>query len=104
MIYILTILCLGVFIFSFYRDRRSLLNALFLLSIVMMYLSIVSLVYERFPLFHQILLGILYGVVPLSIFLFAIFMIINGVIVLKKEGKRLANALPIFMGKRTCIF
>lgn len=99
MIYFFTVLCILLFLFNFKRDQRSLLNAfLFLLSIVMIYLSIVSLVYERLPILHEALLGVLYKVIPVGILIFAVLMIINGFVVLKKEGMRLSNALPILMG------
>lgn len=99
MIYIFTVICILFFVFNFKRDQRSLVNAfLFLLSIAMIYLSIVAFVYERLPVIHEAMLDVLYKVVPFGLLLFAVLMIINGFVVLKKEGTRLSNALPILMG------
>ncbi|NLW52239.1 MAG: YdcF family protein [Tissierellia bacterium] len=99
MIYVFTIISIVLFIYSFTRDKRNLVNAfLFLISIAMIYLSIISLAYEKLPKVHIFLLDVLYKMLPISILIFAILMIINGFVVLKKEGKSLSNTLPILFG------
>lgn len=43
-------------------------------------------------------MGFLYGVIPIGLFLFAVFMIGNGFVIFKKERKSLANSLSILFG------
>lgn len=99
MIHLFTAICIILFIINFKRDQRSLTNAfLFLLSIVMIYLELVFIAYQKFLTIHEILLDVLYKIVPIGIVLLSIAMIINGFVVLKKEGRSLSNSLPILMG------
>lgn len=64
----------------------------------MIYLSLVNFTYNTFDIFHEGLLDLLYKGIPIAILIFAFLMILNGIVVIKKEGKRLANFLPIAMG------
>lgn len=76
------------FILNFRRDQRSLTNAFsFFLSLIMVYLTLVYVAYDKSSSIHEVLLDILYKLVPIGILLFSVAMIINGFIVLKKEGK-----------------
>lgn len=100
LLYILTIIATLAFAISFKDDKRKLSNAfLFLISLGLIFLSLIQFVYDNnlFGL-HQILLVFLYGVVPFCLFIFAIFMIINGIVTLKKERKSLSNGLSILFG------
>lgn len=84
---------------SFRHDPRKLINALlFFLTEIGLYLSFVTLAYQYLPQVHDILLAVLYQVVSPCLVIFAIFMIVNGCVVFRKEGKRFANSLSIPMG------
>lgn len=99
MIYLITLVSILLFILNFKKDQRSLVNAfLFLMCLVTLYLSIVSITYKKSEILHAALLDILYKIIPMGLILFSILMIINGFIVIKKEGKGLVNLLPILMG------
>lgn len=83
---ILTILLGIIFIISFKRDKRNLLNAfLFLALLGMIYILVVQIAYQRHPRIHEVLLTFLYFVVPLIVFLVGLYLMINGFIVLKKK-------------------
>ena len=70
----------------------------------MIYLSIVSIAYEKSSAIHGVLINVLYNVIPMGILLFSVVMIVNGIVVLKKEGKRLSNLLPTLMGLGILIY
>lgn len=99
-VYILTGVLVLTFLISFKNDKRKLINAfLFLASLGLIFISFAKFVYDHnLEIIHQSLMGFLYGVLPLGLFLFAIFMIANGFVVFKKEGKSLANSLSFFFG------
>lgn len=98
MIYILTALSAFAFLVMFQKDTRYISNSFLLLtSILLLYVSLIVFSYEHVPLLHTILLlGLL--LVPLLFFAFGLFLIGNGIVVLKKEGRSLSNTLPILMG------
>lgn len=100
MLYLVTGLVILGFVVSFYHDRRKLSNAfLFVLSLGLLFMSLTQFVYDhQMERFHLFLMAFLYGLVPIGLLLFAILMILNGFVVLKKEGKRLANSLSILFG------
>ncbi|MGT2844400.1 YdcF family protein [Streptococcus hongkongensis] len=98
-LYGVTIALILFSVFSIKRDPRKLINIFLLFSaLVGFYLSLVSLAYERAPQLHEFLLTILYKILPVFIFVFGLLMIINGIIILRKEGKSLANSLSLTMG------
>lgn len=94
------------FILSFWKDNRSLWNpVLFLLSLISSYFYIADLFYQKgyenvhfaFSIFAFILL-------PLLMFLSGIFLIYNGVILLKREGRSKANYLSMGLGFLILLF
>ena len=94
------------FIVSFWKDNRSLWNpVLFLLSLISSYIYLSYLFYKNgyenvqlaFYVFAFILL-------PFLIFLSGIFLIYNGVILLKREGRSKANYLSMFFGIVILVF
>lgn len=96
---VLSIISIGLFWISFRNDKRKLVNAFLLLfALTFSYLFLISFAYEKYPTLHDFLLGILYLVVPGIILIVGIFFIINGLIVLRKEGKSLGNALSLLLG------
>ncbi|MGT2933594.1 YdcF family protein [Streptococcus catagoni] len=98
-LYGLTIVLVLLSIISIKRDARKLINIFLLFfALVGTYLSLISLAYERAPQLHEILLTILYKVLPVAVLGFALLMIVNGIIILRKEGKSLANALSLAIG------
>ena len=99
-VYIFTGILVLTFLISFKNDKRKLINAfLFLSSLGFIFISFSKFVYDHnLEKIHQYLMGFLYGVIPVSLFLFAVFMIGNGFVIFKKEGKNLANSLSILFG------
>lgn len=98
MIYFLTALSSIVFLIMFRKDTRYLGNSFFLLSsLALLYMSLIVFTYEYLPVLYTILLlGLV--LIPFLFFLFGLFLIINGFIVLRREGKSLSNMLSLLMG------
>lgn len=98
-IYGITIIVLIALIFSMWKDNRSLWNpALLVIEVFFLYLSIAnaffSFGYENAHL--VVIAGFL--LIPIIIIFSGIFLIINGFILLKKEGFSKANLLSPIMG------
>lgn len=94
------------FILSFLKDNRSLWNpVLFLLSLISSYFYLSYLFYihgyENVQLAFYIFA---FGLLPLLIFLSGIFLIYNGVILLKREGRSKANYLSTLFGIVILVF
>ena len=89
-----------LFLISFFRDNRSLWNpALLLLSLLFSYLSIANLFYEAGQEeVHMILFAVIFFLLPFLVFLSGFFLIYNGFVLLKKEGKSKANYLSLGLG------
>ena len=94
------------FILSFWKDNRSLWNpVLFLLSLISSYFYLSYLFYKNgyenvylaFYVFAFVLL-------PFFLFLSGIFLIYNGVILLKREGRSKANYLSMLLGIVILVF
>ena len=94
------------FIVSFWKDNRSLWNpVLFLLSLISSYFYLSYLFYKNgyenvqlaFYVFAFVLL-------PFLLFLSGIFLIYNGVILLKREGRSKANYLSMLLGIVILVF
>lgn len=99
-IYIITIILLVGFSISFYTEPRRFMNAFLLIFLLaFLYLSLVTFSYDKeiSILYSLILLAGFVGL-PFLIFLSGIFLIINGIILLKKEGKSKTNLLSFFLG------
>ena len=100
MLYIITGIVLAAFIFSMLRDNRSMWNpALLIIGVFFSYLSLVQLFYTSGDEnIYMITLAAGFLGVPLLIFFSGIFLIYNGFILLKREGKSKVNYLSLVMG------
>ena len=94
------------FILSFLKDNRSLWNpVLFLLSLISSYFYLSSLFYKNGYENVQLAFYVFaFIVLPLLIFLSGIFLIYNGVILLKREGRSKANYLSMGLGFLILLF
>lgn len=100
MLYIITGIVLVAFIFSMLRDNRSMWNpALLIIGVLFSYLSLVQLFsMSGDENIYMITLAAGFLGVPLLIFFSGIFLIYNGFILLKREGKSKVNYLSLVMG------
>ena len=89
-----------LFLISFFRDNRSLWNpALLLLSLLFSYLSIANFFYEAGQEeLHMIFFVVIFLLLPFLVFLSGFFLIYNGFVLLKKEGRSKANYLSLGLG------
>lgn len=85
------------FIVSFWKDNRSLWNpVLFLLSLISSYIYLAYLFYKNgYENVHLAFYVFAFVLLPFLIFLSGIFLIYNGVILLKREGRSKANYLSM---------
>lgn len=88
------------FIVSFWKDNRSLWNpVLFLLSLISSYIYLSYLFYKNgYENVQLAFYGVAFVLLPLLLFLSGIFLIYNGVILLKREGRSKANYLSMLLG------
>ena len=98
-LYGITILVLVALLFSMWKDNRSLWNpALLVIEVFFIYLSIVNLVFSfEYENAHLLMVAVIL-LIPILILLSGVFLIINGFILLKKEGFSKANLLSPIMG------
>ncbi len=89
-----------LFLLSVYREPRSLLNPpLFIVTLFSTYFWVGGLVQdENFPVLPQIAFIGTFILAPFIALFIGIFLIYNGVIVIRKEGKSLANCLSLLLG------
>ena len=94
------------FILSVWKDNRSLWNpVLFLLSLISSYIYLSDLFYKNgYENVQDALFGFAFVLLPLLIFLSGIFLIYNGVILLKREGRSKANYLSMLFGIAILLF
>ena len=94
------------FILSFLKDNRSLWNpVLFLLSLISSYFYLSYLFYKNGYENVQLAFYVFaFIVLPLLIFLSGIFLIYNGVILLKREGRSKTNYLSMGLGFLILLF
>ena len=88
------------FIVSFWKDNRSLWNpVLFLLSLISSYFYLGYLFYQNgYEKIHFAFFIFPFILLPILIFLGGIFLIYNGLILLKREGRSKANYLSMLLG------
>ena len=88
------------FIVSFWKDNRSLWNpVLFLLSLISSYFYLGYLFYQNgYEKIHFAFFIFPFILLPILLFLSGIFLIYNGVILLKREGRSKANYLSMLLG------
>ena len=94
------------FIVSFWKDNRSLWNpVLFLLSLISSYFYLGYLFYQNgYEKIHFAFFIFSFILLPILIFLSGIFLIYNGVILLKREGRSKANYLSMLLGIVILVF
>ena len=104
--YLFAGIIVAAFIFSFWKDNRSLWNpALFLLSLISIYLSVAHFFYQNgYEKVHIFFLVFTFVFLPFLLFLSGLFLIYNGVILLKREGHSKANYLSMLLGFVILIF
>lgn len=88
------------FILSVWKDNRSLWNpVLFLLSLISSYFYLSYFFYQNgYENVQEALFAFAFVLLPLLIFLSGIFLIYNGLILLKREGRSKANYLSMLFG------
>ena len=94
------------FIVSFWKDNRSLWNpVLFLLSLILSYISLSHLFYKNgYENIQLAFYVVAFVLLPFLIFLSGIFLIYNGVILLKREGRSKENYLSMLLGIVILVF
>lgn len=100
-------LCWGfLLIWSFFRDNRSLLNPIvMMIFLIFGYLYLAQLSYQLgLELLNNIFSGILLIVLPLLVLIGGFFLIYNGFILLRKEGRSKANYFSLFLGVAIVLF
>lgn len=104
--YLFTGIVVAAFVFSFWKDNRSLWNpALFLLSLISIYLSVAHFFYQNgYEKIYIFFLVFTFVFLPFLLFLSGLFLIYNGVILLKREGHSKANYLSMLLGFVILIF
>ena len=85
---------------SVVRERRRFRNGVYLFfALIFWYLFILEFSFSHsFPALWQLLLLLLFIGVPLAMFGIAVLLIIDGIIVIRREGLCLRHALPILSG------
>ncbi|WP_306541548.1 YdcF family protein [Streptococcus danieliae] len=100
-------LCWGfLLVWSFFRDNRSLLNPIvMMIFLIFGYLYLAQLSYQLgLELLNNIFSGILLLVLPLLVLIGGFFLIYNGFILLRKEGRSKANYFSLFLGVAIVLF
>ena len=106
MLYIITGVILLVFVFSMLRDNRSIWNpALLIVGLVFSYISLLQILFDN-DMMNVYSFTMLAGVlgIPFLILLSGIFLVYNGFILLKREGKSKVNFLSFAMGILIILF
>lgn len=87
-------------VLSVWHDKRHVRNPILLVpALGASYISITDYAYAvGMDRMHQLLLLMLFGFLPIMTFLSGFFLIYNGILLLKKEGKSKANYLSLGMG------
>ena len=99
MLYVLTIIFICAFVFSMFKDRRSLWNpALLISSLIFSYISIAKILYDLgLSSASYIFRDITIIIIILLILLSAVFLVYNGFILLRREGLSKTNVLMMFI-------
>lgn len=104
MFYFGAILFSSLFIYSFTKDRRKIINAIyFLLALAFIYFSLVTWAYEHWPALHSILL-LFFLLIPFFMLATGVFLMYNGIVILKKESFSLSNSLSLLMGLTVVLY
>lgn len=104
--YLITLCLLLALIISVWWDNRSLLNpVLLMLTLLFAYLALARLFYNAgLTLATDLLFVAGFVVLPILLFLSSFFLIYNGIVLLRREGKSKANLLSLGMGVAILLF
>lgn len=103
--YILAVIPVLLFLFFFLRDNRSLWNPpLFIFALASVYLSLAAALGQFNSTAPSVFLLAPFALFPLLVFLSAFFLIYNGIVLIKKEGRSKANFLSIGLGLLILLF
>ncbi|TCD55034.1 hypothetical protein EJ419_00055 [Alloscardovia theropitheci] len=99
-LYVITVILVIAFVYSLWRDNRSLWNPpLLILSIIFGYFSLANLMYASgIEIAYYALFGLGFFAVPLIVFLSSVFLLYNGVVLLRREGISKVNILFLILG------
>ena len=105
-LYIATGVAFLLLLLSIWRDSRSLLNpALLIISLLFALVSVIQLSYlSGNSNSYMLALMVCFLGIPFLIFLSGIFLVYNGIVLLKREGKSKANFLSLIMGILIFVF
>ena len=105
-LYIATGVVFLLLLLSIWRDSRSLLNpALLIISLLFALVSVIQLSYlSGNSNSYMLALMVCFLGIPFLIFLSGIFLVYNGIVLLKREGKSKANFLSLIMGILIFVF
>ncbi|GLY37732.1 hypothetical protein Amsp01_037560 [Amycolatopsis sp. NBRC 101858] len=93
------VFCFAVFLVSFLLDRRKLRNGFYLFFALAFFgLAVLALLASISPDAAAIVAFGLFLLIPLTIVVLAVFLIGNGVTMLRREGRRPANLLSLAAG------
>ncbi|QKV73784.1 YdcF family protein [Amycolatopsis sp. Hca4] len=93
------VFCFGVFLVSFLLERRRLRNGFYLFfALAFLGLTLIALLASISPEAAAIVAVGLLALIPLTIVVLAVFLIGNGVTMLRREGRRPANLLSLAAG------
>lgn len=100
MLYLVTLVVLILLLATLRWDNRSVINPiLMMVFLVFAYLSVTRFAYDYgIELLYNFLFGLGFIIIPILVFLSGLFLIYNGIVLLKKEGKSKANLLSLLMG------
>ena len=93
--FVLALIFCGIFAFSMHRDRSRYRNVVFLLFAAG---SLVGFVLSFFGRLGSVILLILCAALLLLLLVLPFFLIFNGIVMTRREGRSLANLLSLFLG------
>lgn len=97
--FVIAALFFAIFLISFLRDRRKLRNGFYLLlALMFLGMGVLVLVGSLSEPAAAVLLFTAVALIPLSAVALAVFLISNGVTMLRREGRRPANLLSLLAG------
>jgi uncharacterized SAM-binding protein YcdF (DUF218 family) len=96
--YVVAAAFLGLYVHARTRDARMLRNGVFLSIAVLLALTTTAGLLARTVPAAAVVLGLLASLAPLAILVLGVFLIANGVLMLRREGRSLGNLLSLALG------
>ncbi|EKB1221225.1 YdcF family protein [Listeria monocytogenes] len=102
-LFIISIICFILFIIFYVKDQRQSKNGIILmLSIIFTLMGFINLhamnYSNNYYIVIQTILILIYTLIPLLMIGLALMLFYNGSLMLRRESRRLVNALPLFLG------